>query len=113
MSKASGWITTGMRSWMARRSPLASVGDDAGGVDLLAVRADPGLPQAGKGDRPLVRRMDVERPPGAALLLPFVEAVARDQAAPLLHGVLERGLVEQAVGARIEHQREGTRVLDP
>ncbi len=90
-------------------------GHDRGGVDLLAVRAHPGFPQPGKGDRRAGFRANEIRPLRRAgrRRAPFVEAVGRNEAAPAPHGVAERRLVEHRLAARIDHERDGLRVLHP
>ena len=49
----------------------------------------------------------------AALILPFVVPIRRNQAAPPLDGVLERRLVENRLGTRIDQERKFTGILHP
>ena len=112
-SNASGGITTGMRWWIGCSVLLASVVMTAAVSSLLAVRAGPAFPQPGERDRAAVCRPHHIGPPRRRVLVPFVEAVGRDQTAAPLHGVPERRLVEHRIAARLQHQRECLGILDP
>ncbi len=91
-------------------------GDDAGGVDLLAVGPHPGLPQAGEAHGLAVgaaaqiglraRRL------ARAGAVPLVERVGRHQAAPPAQRVAEAGLLGQPLRPGIEDQRERLGILD-
>src|SRR5262245_26547708 len=86
--------------------------DDGRRLQLLAIRAHPALPQARKGNwLPILRAHHIRAPAGRAsglrarsLLLPFIEAVGRDETAPPPHGIAEGRLVEDGIAARIDEQ---------
>ena len=86
---------------------------DGAAFHLLAIRPDPGVPYAGKGERPAALAAHEPWPLRRTLALPFVEAVGGNETAPPLHRVLERGLLVRAFPARIDQQGETLRVLHP
>ena len=88
-------------------------GDDRHGVELLAVRTDPGFRQPRQADRLPVAAMDEVRPLGFCRTLPFIIAVRRNQAAPPPDRVLEGGFFRCGFRARIDQQAEFPGVLDP
>src|SRR5665213_785338 len=57
--------------------------------------------------------MNEKRPLAAAIHLPFVKAIGRDEAAPSLHRGTEGWLLKDRFAARINQQREGPRILHP
>ena len=95
-------------------------GDDRARTErlLVAVRSAPYLPEPRKGIRIAVGATDEE---GLLLSLlriagvppPLVEAVSRDEAAPLLEGGLERTLGGERLAARVDHLRADLRVRGP
>jgi len=99
---------------MQRREILARRrGDDRDRVELLAVRPEPGLEQGGKAERRAIGAVDEERLLAAALRLPLVIAVGRDQAAPPAYRVLEGGLLQHRLRAGVDQQCKPAGVLDP
>jgi hypothetical protein len=88
-------------------------GDDGRGFHLLAVGSHPGLPQAGEADRNAILRTDAKRALAAGRVLPFVETVRGEEAPPPSHGIAERGLVIDRLGARVDEQAEAAGILHP
>src|SRR6185295_3681447 len=69
--------------------------------------------QASEGEGFAVLAMDEEGLLELALLLPFIEAVGRDQTAFLLEAPLEGGLLGDALGAGVDHAVADRRLLGP
>src|SRR5260370_26253477 len=97
----------------AERVRLA--GDDRKAPDDAAIgRVLPALPQPGKGEDAALFRHDRIGLGGlAAALLPFVEAVGRDQAAAPLERVLEDVVASDGLAPRVDAFRAERQILGP
>ncbi len=104
----------GMRSWTCDISRLACGGDDAGGVDLAAVRVRPGLVEAGEAPSVGCRRGGSGTAASAVALdaPPFVKAVGDHEAAAPFQRGAEARLLRERLRAGVDQQREIFGIFD-
>src|SRR5262245_14153961 len=68
-------------------------GDDGRSLHLLAVRPHPTFPKSCERDRAATSGPHHIGTLPTALILPFIEAVGRDEATPSFHGIVKSRLV--------------------
>src|SRR5512132_4564316 len=100
---------------MDRSKHLVRSGDgDRATLDPFAIGTVPAFPETRKGKWLIACDGDeIRLLPAGWRLCPFVEAVGDDEAAALLEGVAESGLLGDRLGARVDHLVAARDVLRP